>query len=117
VTSIRIVLVGRADMLQDIIKRVLDEDPALQLIGEAETVADLPLLWDDAEPDVVVIRPLSADVPAAVFRVGPGAQVPAVLGVDPRGTRGVVVLEDLSRSGLGAAIHAAAALRDGQEAR
>ena len=36
---------------------------------------------------------------------------PAVLGLDARGTRGVIILDDISRAGLAAAIHAAATLR------
>jgi len=111
VSPIRVVLVGGADMLQDVIRQVVDDDPALELVGESATVKGLPALWERVEADVVVVRPLSADVPAAVFPAGADAQIPAVLGVDHRGTRGVIILEDVSRARLAAAIRAAAALR------
>src|SRR5689334_23186737 len=104
-------------MLRDVIKQVVDDDPALEMVGESVTVGGLPALWERAEADVIVVRSLSADVPAAVFPAGAHAQIPAVLGVDHWGTRGVIILEDVSRTRLAAAIHAAAALRGHREAR
>ena len=44
-SRIRVVLVGGADMLQDVIRQVVADDPALVLVGEAVTVEDLPALW------------------------------------------------------------------------
>jgi hypothetical protein len=98
-------------MLQDVIRQVVYDDPALKLVGESATVEGLSDLWERAEADVVVVRPLSADVPAAVLLAGANEQIPAVLGVDHRGTRGVIIVDDVSRARLAAAIHAAAALR------
>ena len=114
-SPIRVVLVGGADMLQDVIRQIVDDDPALKLVGEVATVEGLPGLWERAEADVVVVRSLSADVPAAVFPADADVHIPAVLGVDHRGTRGVIILDDLSRTRLAAAIHAAAELRAHQE--
>jgi hypothetical protein len=111
VSPIRVVLVGGADMLQDVIRQVVDDDPALKLVGESVTVEGLPDLWERAEADVVVVRSLSADLPAAVLPAGADAHIPAVLGLDQRGIRGVIIFDDVSRSWLAAAIHAAAALR------
>jgi hypothetical protein len=98
-------------MLQDVIRQVVCDDPALKLVGESATVEGLRELWERAEAEVVVVRPLSADVPAAVLLAGANAPNPAVLGVDHRGTRGVIIVDDVSRTQLAAAIHAAAALR------
>jgi hypothetical protein len=63
-----------------------------------------------------VVRSLSADVPAAVFPAGTDVPIPAMLGIDDWGTRGVIVLDDISRTRLAAAIHAAAMLRGHPEA-
>jgi DNA-binding NarL/FixJ family response regulator len=115
VSPIRVVLVGGADMLQDVIRQVVDDDPALMLVGEVATVEGLPGLWEQAEADVVVVRSLSADVPAAVLPAGAAAHIPAVLGVDHRGTRGVIILDDVSRTRLAAAIRATAELRAHEE--
>jgi hypothetical protein len=101
-------------MLRDVIRKVVEDDPALELVGESATVEGLPALWGRVEADVVVVRSLAADVPAAVLPASMGTHSPAVLGVDHRGTRGVIILDDLSRTGLAAAIHAAATLRDRQ---
>ena len=109
-SPIRVILVGRADMLQDVVRQVVADDPALELVGESATIEGLPALWDRGEADVVVVRPLSADLPARVLPRGADAHIPAVLGLDFHGTRGVIVLDDVSRAGLAAAIHAAAAL-------
>jgi hypothetical protein len=109
------VLVGEQDMLQDVIKNVLRDDHALELIAECRSADELSALSERADADVVVIRPVCANVPATAFAVRACGRAPAVLGVDPKGTRGVVVLDDLSREGLRAAIHAAAALRRGGE--
>jgi hypothetical protein len=54
-------------------------------------------------------------VPAAVFPAHADVHIPAVLGIDHRGTRGVIILDDLSRTRLAAAIHTAAELRAHQE--
>lgn len=108
---IRVVLVGGADMLQDVVRQIVDDDPALELVGELAVAEDLPALWERVEADVVVIRPLSADVPTAVLPAGADAHIPTVLGVDHRGTRGVIILDDVSPTRLADAIHAAAALR------
>ena len=102
-------------MLQDVIRQVVVDDPALELVGESARVEGLPALWERVEADVVVVRSLSADVPTAVFPAGADAQIPAVLGVDNLGTRGVIILEDVSRARLAAAIRAAAALRSDGE--
>ena len=102
-------------MLQDVIRQVVDDDPALKLVAEVATVEGLPALWERTEADVVVVRPLSADVPAAVLPAGADAHIPVVLGVDHWGTRGVIILDDVSRARLAAAIHAAAELRAHQE--
>lgn len=110
-SHIRVVLVGRKDMLQDVIRQVVNDDPALILIGEVAMVEDLPASWGRTEADVVVVRSLSADVPTAVFPTGTDARIPAVLGVDDWGTRGVIVLDDISPTRLATAIHAAAMLR------
>jgi hypothetical protein len=98
-------------MLQDVIRQIVDDDPALKLVGEFTTAEDLPALWERVEADVVVLRPLSADVPVAVLSTGADAHIPALLGVDHRGTRGLIILDDLSRTRLAAAIHTAAELR------
>jgi hypothetical protein len=74
-------------MLQGVIGQVVDDDPALKLVGESATVEGLPGLWERAEADVVVVRSLSADVSAAVLPAGADAHIPQVLGVDHRGTR------------------------------
>jgi hypothetical protein len=116
VSLTRVVLVGGADMLQDVVRQVIDDDPALELVGESATVDGRPALWEGVEADVVVVRSLSVDVPAAVLPAGAGAHMPAVLGVDRRGTRGVIILDDISPAGLVAAIHAAATLRGQREA-
>ena len=108
---IRVVLVGGADMLQDVIRQIVDDDPAFELVGEVAMVEGLPDLWDRVEADVVVVRSLSADVPAAVLPAGADAHIPTVLGVDHQGRRGVIILDDVSPARLAAAIHAAAALR------
>jgi hypothetical protein len=110
VSPIRVILVGRADMLQDVVRQVVADDPVLELVGESATIEDLPALWDSVEADVIVVRPLSADMPAQLLPRGADAHIPAVLGLDFRGTRGVIVLDDISRAGLAAAIHAAAML-------
>ncbi|HXZ74778.1 MAG TPA: hypothetical protein VEH31_28460 [Streptosporangiaceae bacterium] len=110
-SHIRIVLVGRADMLQDVIRQVVNDDPALMLVGEVAMVQDLPALWGRTEADVVVVRSLSAEVPTAVLPTGTDVHIPAVLGIDDWGTRGVIVLDDISRTRLATAIHAAAMLR------
>jgi len=112
VSRIRVVLVGGADMLQDVIRQVVADDPALVLVGEAVTVEELPALWKRTRADVVVVRPLSADVPTAVLPTGTDAHIPAVLGVDDRGIRGVIIIDDISRTRLAAAIHTAAALQE-----
>jgi DNA-binding NarL/FixJ family response regulator len=114
-SPIRVVLVGGADMLQDVIRQVVDGDPALTLVGESATIEGLSAVWERVDADVVIIRSLSADVPAAVLPTGAGAHIPSVLGVDRRGTRGVIILDDVSPTRLAAAIHAAAALRGHQE--
>ena len=113
-SQIRIVLVGEQDMLQDIIRRALGDDPALALIAECESADELPALWKHVDADVLVIRTVSADVLAAAIPADPRRQVPAVVGIDPDGTQGFVVLDDLSREGLRAAVHAAAELRSQQ---
>jgi hypothetical protein len=41
-SQIRIVLVGEQDMLQDIIRRALGDDPALALIAECESADEVP---------------------------------------------------------------------------
>jgi hypothetical protein len=114
VSQIRIVLVGEQDMLQDIIRRALGDDPALALIAECKSADELPALWEHVDADVAVIRSVSADVPTAATPAGPRRQVPAVVGIAPDGTQAVVVLDDLSREGLRAAVHAAAELRSRQ---
>jgi hypothetical protein len=96
-------------MLQDIVRQVVDDDQALELVGESATVEGLPALWEKVEVDVVVVRPLSAYEPSLLLP--PGTHVPAVLGIDTRGTRGVIIVDEISRVGLAAAIHAAATLR------
>ena len=108
---IRVVLVGGADMLQDVVRQIVDDDPALNLVGELTMVEGLPALWERVEADVVVIRSLSADVPTAVLPAGADAHIPTVLGVDQHGSRGMIILDDVSPTRLAAAIHAAAALR------
>lgn len=113
---IRVVLVGGTDMLQDVIRQVVDDDLALELVGESTTVEGLPVLCERVQADVVVVRSRLADMPTAALPAGSDAQMPAVLGLDPGGTRGVIVLDDVSRAGLAAAIHAAAELRSHQEA-
>jgi len=115
-SSIRVLLVGGADMLQDVIRQVVEDDPALKLVGELATVEGLPSLRERVKADVIVVRSLSAEVPAAVLPAGADMRIPAVLGVDHRGTRGVIILDDISPARLAAAIHAAAALRGRQEA-
>jgi hypothetical protein len=112
VSPIRVVMVGGADMLQDVIRRVVDDDPVLELVGELATVKGLADLWERVTADVVIVRPLAAEVPSAIGPVCERAHIPAVLGVDNRGARGVIILDDLSRTRLAAAIHAAATLRD-----
>jgi chemotaxis response regulator CheB len=108
------VLVGKTDLLQDVIRDVIRSDPALTLVAECDSAEALPAVWERLDADVVFIRPISADVPAAAL---PGhGQIPALLGLDDKGARGVVVLDDLSRAGLRAAVHAAAELRRRQEA-
>lgn len=107
---IRVILVGRADMLQDVVRQVVADDPVLELVGESATIEGLPALWNRVEADVIVVRPLSADMPARLLPRGTDAHIPAVLGLDFHGTRGVIVLDDISRVGLATAIHAAAAL-------
>ena len=99
-------------MLQDVIRQVLEDDPALEIVGESATVEGLPAMWQRVEADVVVMRSLAADVPTAVRPAGAAAHNPAVLGISQHGTRGVIILDDLSRAGLAAAIHSAATLRD-----
>jgi DNA-binding NarL/FixJ family response regulator len=111
VSQIRIVLVGEQDMLQDIIRRALSDDPAFALIAECRSADELPALWERVEADVAVIRPVSADVSVTATPAGPRRQVPAVVGIALDGTQGIVVLDDLSREGLRAAVHAAAELR------
>lgn len=115
-SPIRVVLVGEADMLQDVIRQIVDDDPALELVAESATVEGLSALWERVEADVVIVRSLPVDVPSAVFPMGEHAHIPVVLGLDSRGTRGVIILDDVSRSQLAAAIHAAAALRGQREA-
>src|SRR5690242_13823844 len=97
-------------MLRDVVRQVVADDPVLELVGESATIEGLPALWDRVEADVIVVRPLSADMPARLLPRGADAHIPAVLGLDFHGTRGVIVLDDISRAGLAAAIHAAAAL-------
>ena len=99
-------------MLQDVIRQVVEDDPALEIVGESATVEDLPALWQRVEADVVVMRSLAADVPPAVRPAGAAAHNPAVLGINQQGTRCVIIHDDLSRAGLAAAIHSAATLRD-----
>ena len=91
-------------------RELYDRAPFSYLGMLAATVEGLPALWERVEADVVIVRSLSADVPTAVFPASADAQIPAVLGVDHRGTRGLIILEDVSRTRLAAAIHAAAAL-------
>jgi len=103
-------------MLQDVVRQIVDDDPALELVGEVVTVADLAALWKRIEAEVVVVRVLATDVPPGVLPAGPDARIPAVLGLDPRGTRGVIIIDNISRTGLAAAIRAAAELHGQQEA-
>jgi DNA-binding NarL/FixJ family response regulator len=107
---IRVVLVSGSDMLQEVIRQAVDDDPELELAGELATAEGLPGLWQRTDADVVIIRPLTADVPAAVLPEAPDAYIPAVVGVDQSGTRGLILLHDISRNGLIAAIRAAAEL-------
>jgi hypothetical protein len=97
-------------MLQEIMRRAVDDDPDLELAGELATAEGLPGLWQRTDADVVVIRPLTADVPAGVLPEAPDARIPAVVGVDQHGARGLILLDDISRHGLIAAIRAAAEL-------
>jgi DNA-binding NarL/FixJ family response regulator len=106
----RVVLVGGSDMLQEVMRQAVDDDPELELVGELATAEGLPGLWQRLEVDVVIIRPLTADVPAAVLPEAQDARIPAVVGVDQAGTRGLILLHDISRHGLIAAIRAAAEL-------
>jgi len=97
-------------MLQEVIRQAVEDDPELELAGELATAEGLPGLWRRTDADVVIIRPLTADVPAAVLPEAPDARIPAVVGVDQHGTRGLILLHDISRNGLKAAIRAAAEL-------
>jgi DNA-binding NarL/FixJ family response regulator len=99
-------------MLQELIESILEEDPALTLVAQCENADELPALWQDVDADVVVLHPLAADVPANALPSRP-AKAPAVIGVDASGRRGIVVLDDLSRDGFRAAVHAAASLGHG----
>jgi hypothetical protein len=105
---IRVVLVSGSDMLQDVLRHVVDDDPELELVGELATVEGLPGCLQRIEADVVIIRPPAVDVQATGLPAGPDAHIPAVVGVDQRGTRGLIILRDISRTGLAAAIRAAA---------
>src|SRR5215470_5169378 len=96
---IRVALVSGPDMLQEVIRQAVDDDPALELAGELATAEGLPGWWQRTDADVVISRPLTADVPAAVLPGAPDARIPAVVGVDEPGTRGLILLHDISRTG------------------
>jgi hypothetical protein len=108
---IRVVLVSGPDMLQDVLRQVVDDDPGLELVGELATAEGLPACLQRVEADVVIVRPLAADVPATVLPAGPDARIPAVVGLDQHGRRGLIVVDDISPAGLAAAIRAAAGIR------
>jgi hypothetical protein len=103
-------------MLQEVMRQVVDDDPELELVGELATAEGLPGCLRRIEADVVIIRPLAADVPATALPAGPDAHIPAVVGVDQHGTRGLIILHDISPAGLTAAIRAAAEIRGRQGA-
>src|SRR5262245_20366922 len=111
VRPIRVVLVSGPDMLQEVIRQVVDDDPELELVAELTTAGGLPTCLQRIDADVVIIRPLAADVPATVLPADPDARTPAVVGVDQHGTRGLIILHDISRTGLAAAIRSAAGIR------
>jgi len=46
--------------LQGVITQVVDDDPALRLVGELVTIEGVPALWGRAEADVVVVRSRAA---------------------------------------------------------
>ena len=51
-------------MLQDVIRQVVEDNAALELIGEPAAVEGLPAAWERVEADVVV-RSLSVDMASA----------------------------------------------------
>ena len=104
---IKIVLVGEQDIFQDIVRRILTTDPGLELVAEVDRPDRVPEVVTRTHPDVIVVRPLEAE-PASTLRHVLSPDGPSVVGVDDRGSRGLLVIDDLAPDELRAAVRARA---------